>query len=293
MPKKSDKESVSLEKVAPSPLPVFSGQQMAGAFQAYKALQAELDKAMPDQIMTIQGKKFRKKAFWRAVRMSFNLQVECTSDKRVQYSDSEWGYEATYRATAPNGSTADGDGSCTREEKSKGRMQATVHNVRSHAHTRAMNRAISNLVGFGEVSAEEVNRDEPTQETRQEKQKAAQHRADVEARNIEPSEPADIRPNPAFDGKDSDPVVTFPATFKKAPKTGKSLIYTIFGLDVIFPIKHVVGHSDTEVCVTSWIANKKHVNEELPPEASRILLDGADQGDAWEPPPYDDTDIPM
>jgi hypothetical protein len=37
---------------------------------------------------------------------------------------------------------------------------ATDHNVRSHAHTRAFNRAVSNLVGFGEVSAEEVERDE-------------------------------------------------------------------------------------------------------------------------------------
>ena len=80
-------ESVALEKVAASPLPVFSGQEMAGAFKAYQALQEELDKAMPDCIMKIQGKDFRKKNYWRAVRMSFNLQVECTSDKRVQYSE--------------------------------------------------------------------------------------------------------------------------------------------------------------------------------------------------------------
>jgi len=169
VPKKSDKESVALEPIEykPSPLPVFSGQEMAGAFLAYQALQQELDKAMPDCIMKIQGKDFRKKNYWRAVRMAFNLKLECTRDERVQYSERDWGYEVTYRATAPNGSTADGDGSCTREEKSKGRMQATVHNVRSHAHTRAMNRAISNLVGFGEVSAEEVSREEPTREERQ------------------------------------------------------------------------------------------------------------------------------
>ena len=37
-------------------------------------------------------------------------------------------------------------------------MRATEHNVRSHAHTRAYARAVSNLVGFGEVSAEEVDR---------------------------------------------------------------------------------------------------------------------------------------
>jgi hypothetical protein len=38
--------------------------------------------------------------------------------------------------------------------------QATEHNIRSHAHTRAFNRAVSNLVGFGEVSAEEIDRDD-------------------------------------------------------------------------------------------------------------------------------------
>ena len=50
---------------------------------------------------------------------------------------------------------ADGDGSCFSSEK-RGRGQATVHNVRAHAHTRAFNRAVANLVGFGEVSAEEM-----------------------------------------------------------------------------------------------------------------------------------------
>jgi hypothetical protein len=38
--------------------------------------------------------------------------------------------------------------------------QATEHNVRSHAHTRAFNRAVSNLCGFGEVSAEEMTRED-------------------------------------------------------------------------------------------------------------------------------------
>jgi hypothetical protein len=70
-------------------------------------------------------------------------------------------YTVTYRATAPNGRSAVGDGTCAAAEKQRGRMKATDHNVRSHAHTRAWNRAVSNLVGFGEVSAEEVERGEP------------------------------------------------------------------------------------------------------------------------------------
>lgn len=139
-------------------LPVLSGAEMATAYTTYRAFQAELDKAMPDCIQSIQGKNFRKKNYWRAIRTGFNLAVVCLSEKRIQIGD-DWGYEVTYRATAPNGAVADGDGSCMASEKSRGRMQATLHNVRSHAHTRAFNRAVSNLVGFGEVSAEEVNHD--------------------------------------------------------------------------------------------------------------------------------------
>jgi hypothetical protein len=295
MPKEptAKKEETALEKVPASPMPVFSGQQMADALQAYKALQKSLDASMPDQLMKIQGKDFRKKGYWRAIRMSFNLQVECISDRRVQYSDrpNDWGYEATYRATAPNGSTADGDGSCTHEEKSKGKMVATVHNVRSHAHTRAMNRAISNLVGFGEVSAEEVNREpESKAEGWERVRRETQAKADREAQPQQPSDVIEgIRPNPKYNGKESDPIVTFPAKFVKAPKTGKSLVYEIFGQEVLFPITHVVGHSESEVVVTTWIANTKLEEGKLPSEAGSILAANADHGDAWEPPLEDDV----
>jgi hypothetical protein len=142
-----------------SPLPVFSGEQMAEAFRAYRQLQVTLDTAMPDAIMRIQGRAFRKKAYWRAVRTAFNLDVTMVEEHREVLPDGNWGWLVTYRAKAPNGRAADGDGACYASEK-PGRGQATEHNVRSHAHTRAFNRAVSNLVGFGEVSAEEADRDE-------------------------------------------------------------------------------------------------------------------------------------
>jgi len=141
-----------------SPLPVFSGEQMADAFVAYRRLQTTLDRAMPEAIMKIQGRLFRKKIYWRAVRTAFNLSVTMTTERRDEHGE-DWGWLVTYRAAAPNGKAADGDGACYASEK-PGRGQATEHNVRSHAHTRAFNRAVSNLVGFGEVSAEEAERDE-------------------------------------------------------------------------------------------------------------------------------------
>jgi hypothetical protein len=129
---------------------------MGTTFSAYKSMQVEIDKAMPDQIMTIQGRQFRKKGYWRAVRAAFGLKVYCVSEERIEQGG-DWGYSALYRAEGRNGMSADGDGVCMATEKAE--RQRSIHNVRSHAHTRAFNRAVSNLVGFGEVSAEEVERD--------------------------------------------------------------------------------------------------------------------------------------
>jgi len=63
-------------------------------------------------------------------------------------------YHFDYRAIAQTGRYAEGSGSAsTAERESSDKM---IHDTRSLAQTRAMNRAISNLVGGGEVSAEEV-----------------------------------------------------------------------------------------------------------------------------------------
>ena len=125
------------------------------AILEYTRIKDALDRALPDCMQTIRGKQFRKKNYWRAVATAFNLTVENTKETLDESAESgAWGYLVMYRATAPNGRFADGDGACYASEKTA--EQATVHNVRGHAHTRAYNRAVSNLVGFGEVSAEEM-----------------------------------------------------------------------------------------------------------------------------------------
>lgn len=141
---------------------------VVSAISNYRAVQAALDQAMPDCIMSIQGKKFRKKMYWRGVATAFNLRLEMVSEQRVEFDkpisehvdEDEWGWVVVYRATASNGRSCDGDGLCYASEKltKQGYRSAmmTDHNIRSHAHTRAKNRAISDLVGFGEVSADEV-----------------------------------------------------------------------------------------------------------------------------------------
>ncbi len=181
-----------------SPLPAFNARQMGEALTAYKELQHSLDAAMPDQIMDLDGKKFRKKGYWRAVAVAFNLTVETIEERREiagHFGDGRpnFGYVVSKRATAPNGRSVVGDGACFAIEKARrfkcphpereGSRRtlhfphttcpdfdpefqwralsgdATEHNVRGHAATRAFNRAVSDLVGFGEVSAEEIDRD--------------------------------------------------------------------------------------------------------------------------------------
>ena len=164
-----------------------SAEEFARNFETYRQIQKTIDECMPDSIMDIQGKPFRKKAYWRAVATAFNLHVEPAADEYFEIGDNQpgrdgdWGYRIAYRATTSSGRVAYGDGTCMHSDKLvydwewkngkrdkrlgvnkvKTEDNATHHNVRGHAHTRAYNRAVSNLVGFGEVSAEEMPMDAP------------------------------------------------------------------------------------------------------------------------------------
>jgi hypothetical protein len=151
------------EAVAPSELVVAeshviepSAEGARYALATYQDIQRVFDEKMPDAIMTIQGKKFRKKPYWRAIATAFHIDTAMVSEERIEI-DGDWGYTVVYRATAPDGRVSEIDGSCMASEK-RGAM-CTLHNVRAHAHTRAKNRAISDLVGFGEVSADELGPD--------------------------------------------------------------------------------------------------------------------------------------
>lgn len=152
-------------RVTPKP----SAEEFARDFETYRAIQATIDKCMPDSIMDIKGKPFRKKSYWRAVATAFNVTVEPASDEYFEIgdittNDYDWGYRINYKASTPSGRVAYGDGTCMASEKRRkdgSMVDATHHNVRGHANTRAINRAVSNLVGFGEVSAEEMPMDAP------------------------------------------------------------------------------------------------------------------------------------
>jgi hypothetical protein len=147
-------------------LPLPSAETVIEYFNLYKEMQCALDELLTDHLVEFpkgSGKFFRKKAYWLAIAQGFQLRVELVKEQRVppvgKDEDGDFGHVITCRATDPRtGRFSDGDGTCYASEKSQKRagIGATEHNVRAHAVTRAKSRAISSLVGFGEVSAEEI-----------------------------------------------------------------------------------------------------------------------------------------
>lgn len=100
--------------------------------------------------------KFKKKSAWQKLSRAFNVDtnivgrdLERTKTGRIK--------EAYYcvRATLPNGRSVESDALCSRSEKGKDKV--SDHTIMSTAKTRATNRAIAELIGAGEVSAEEMS----------------------------------------------------------------------------------------------------------------------------------------
>jgi hypothetical protein len=106
---------------------------------------------------------FVKKKGWRKIATAFDLDVTVIpgmSKIEREEDGSPIRAEVWIRAIAPSGRTMDGDGYCSVTEprfaEAKGR-QKLENDLRATATTRAKNRAISDLIGMGDVSAEEVD----------------------------------------------------------------------------------------------------------------------------------------
>jgi len=118
-------------------------------------------KALKEKLLTdndyaiINDKKYIKKSGWFTFAFAFNLKTEIIlQEKEVDSTKPGWyAYHFTVRCTAVNGRITEKVGSCDTNEK----PSTSMHVIRAMAETRATNRAISAMVGGGEVSAEELN----------------------------------------------------------------------------------------------------------------------------------------
>jgi len=144
--------------------PLLSVDQAVEAFNQYQALKTKLRGegdfiAFTDHLGNVKEAPTKS---WRSkLTRFFGISVEIVSETTEQLADGSFVVKVIAKAIAPNGLFMFGDGACwskTKNEKDRrGNPIDIYHNTRSHAITRAKNRAVLELVGFGEVSAEEIN----------------------------------------------------------------------------------------------------------------------------------------
>ena len=160
-------------------------EQVVAVQDAYHALcNALLDES---DYQTIGDKQFRKKSGWRKLAVAFNVSTELVKETEIRGSRNRIEeVKCLVRATAPNGRYQEGlgvcsiyerccdPGSCRLQEfwpdtgKPTGHVHCgdtcngrhhfsnAAHDIPSTAMTRATNRALADLFGMGEVSAEEM-----------------------------------------------------------------------------------------------------------------------------------------
>ena len=99
---------------------------------------------------------FKKKSAWQKLSRAFNVDTEIV-DHEIERTKMGRVREAYYcvRASLPNGRSVESDALCSRSEKGKDKV--SDHTIMSTAKTRATNRAMAELIGAGEVSAEEMS----------------------------------------------------------------------------------------------------------------------------------------
>lgn len=109
------------------------------------------------------GREFKKKSAWRKLGRYFGIStVVMARDERflndVATGESVFVATCTVRGTAPWGQSTDATAACATDEET-GRRKITIADAIATAETRASNRATSNLIAMGEVSAEETMRE--------------------------------------------------------------------------------------------------------------------------------------
>ncbi|GAG54086.1 unnamed protein product, partial [marine sediment metagenome] len=103
-----------------------------------------------------------KKSAFRKLAKFYGVSTEILEKNREDHEDGSYTWHYTVKAWQGSVQTT-GEGSCTNNEKGRDR---TLHDTKATAHTRAKSRAISDLIGFGQVSAEEIQLEVETKEPR-------------------------------------------------------------------------------------------------------------------------------
>ena len=146
--------------LAAQPLPL-DPEQAREAMALYREMSsALLDPAEDLQVIQTRSgpSQFPKRSAFQKLANAYRVSTEIRSEVTDRAEDGTLlRHRAIVRATHPDGRFAEGDGACAAsEERFKRGGDKIEHDLPATAVTRATNRAISNLVAFGAVSAEEA-----------------------------------------------------------------------------------------------------------------------------------------
>lgn len=160
-------------------MPTFTGPPSAEVLEGYlqalaspaalersQLLAAAYDAACksligPNDIHREGNREFKKKSAWRKLGRHFQISTEVLGVEHSVVRLREEGEAdllaiVRVRATAPWGQSCEAAGACCTDEET-GRRVITVADAIATAQTRATNRAVSDLVAMGEVSADELS----------------------------------------------------------------------------------------------------------------------------------------
>lgn len=135
------------------------------AISEQKQLAAAYDTACtaligPNDVQVEGNRTFKKKSAWRKLARHFGISTAVMNvQKEIVAEGQVFMATVTVRASAPWGQYAEAVGACGTDEET-GRRKITMADAVATAETRATNRAVSNLVAMGEVSAEEMTKGE-------------------------------------------------------------------------------------------------------------------------------------
>lgn len=119
----------------------------------------------PNDVQVEGNRTFKKKSAWRKLARYFNISTRVVKVEREYLASGDFLATVTTEASAPWGQSAEAVGACCTDEAT-GRRVITVADAIATAETRATNRATSNLIAMGEVSAEEMGDRAPEQSAR-------------------------------------------------------------------------------------------------------------------------------
>jgi len=157
MEEKNIDEIRVVNEITAEPVVLPDVERAARAMKLFEELKRKI--LTPSDMVRIGDNLYVKRSGWRKIALAFNVRTEILSVERKR-EDGVLTVWVTARATAPNGRSSDQVAVCDSTEFS-GNLKPTQHNIETKAATRAVNRAVSDLVGGGEVSAEEMTSEEP------------------------------------------------------------------------------------------------------------------------------------